>query len=81
MVTAVTSMGRSGLYDWMMQRVTAVILLAYFCFLHACSPVVSISPPGKHSIRRPGCGYSACSHCCRWAFTPGWDCGRYSPTT
>lgn len=30
MVTAVTSMGRSGLYDWMMQRVTAVILLAYF---------------------------------------------------
>ena len=30
MVTAVTSMGRSGLYDWLMQRVTAVILLAYF---------------------------------------------------
>jgi succinate dehydrogenase / fumarate reductase membrane anchor subunit len=23
-------MGRSGLYDWLMQRVTAVILLAYF---------------------------------------------------
>lgn len=33
MVTAVTSMGRSGLYDWLMQRVTAVILLAYFLFL------------------------------------------------
>ena len=30
MVTAITSMGRSGLYDWLMQRVTAVILLAYF---------------------------------------------------
>ncbi len=30
MVTAVTSMGRSGLYDWLMQRATAVILLAYF---------------------------------------------------
>jgi succinate dehydrogenase membrane anchor subunit len=30
MVTSVTSMGRSGLYDWLMQRVTAVILLAYF---------------------------------------------------
>ena len=30
MVTAVTSMGRSGLSDWFMQRVTAVILLAYF---------------------------------------------------
>lgn len=33
MVTAVTNMGRSGLYDWLMQRVTAVILLAYFLFL------------------------------------------------
>ena len=33
MVTAVTSMGRSGLYDWLMQRVTAVILLAYFLLL------------------------------------------------
>ena len=30
MVTSVTSMGRSGLYDWLMQRATAVILLAYF---------------------------------------------------
>jgi len=33
MVTAVTSMGRSGLYDWLMQRVTAVILLAYFLYV------------------------------------------------
>ncbi len=33
MVTAVTSMGRSGLYDWLMQRATAVILLAYFLFI------------------------------------------------
>jgi succinate dehydrogenase / fumarate reductase membrane anchor subunit len=33
MVTAVTSMGRSGLYDWLMQRVTAVILLAYFLLI------------------------------------------------
>ena len=33
MVTAVTSMGRSGLYDWLMQRVSAVILLAYFLFI------------------------------------------------
>ena len=29
MVTAITTMGRSGLSDWLMQRVTAVILLAY----------------------------------------------------
>ena len=33
MVTSVTSMGRSGLYDWLMQRISAVILLAYFIFL------------------------------------------------
>ena len=30
MVTAVTNLGRSGLYDWLVQRATAVILLAYF---------------------------------------------------
>jgi succinate dehydrogenase / fumarate reductase membrane anchor subunit len=28
-------MGRSGLYDWLMQRVTAVILLAYFLLVGA----------------------------------------------
>ena len=33
MVTAVTSMGRSGLYDWLMQRVTAVILLANLAYI------------------------------------------------
>jgi succinate dehydrogenase membrane anchor subunit len=33
MVTAVTSLGRSGLYDWLMQRATAVILLAYFVYI------------------------------------------------
>jgi succinate dehydrogenase / fumarate reductase membrane anchor subunit len=32
MVTAVTSLGRSGLYDWLMQRASAVILLAYFVY-------------------------------------------------
>lgn len=29
MVTAVTSFGRSGLYDWLIQRVSAVVLAAY----------------------------------------------------
>ena len=29
MVTAVTNLGRSGMYDWLVQRATAVILLAY----------------------------------------------------
>jgi succinate dehydrogenase / fumarate reductase membrane anchor subunit len=33
MVTAVTSFGRSGLSDWLVQRVSGVILLAYFLFL------------------------------------------------
>ena len=33
MVTSVTSFGRSGVYDWLVQRVTAVILLAYVLFL------------------------------------------------
>jgi len=30
MVTQVTSFGRSGLSDWLVQRVTSLILLAYF---------------------------------------------------
>lgn len=29
MVTSITSFGRSGLYDWMFQRASAVILLLY----------------------------------------------------
>jgi succinate dehydrogenase / fumarate reductase membrane anchor subunit len=34
MVTNVSSFGRSGLYDWVMQRITAVILGAYtLCML------------------------------------------------
>ena len=32
MVTSTATMGRSGLYDWFVQRVSAVILLAYFVF-------------------------------------------------
>jgi len=30
MVTTVTSFGRSGLYDWLLQRFTAVVLVSYF---------------------------------------------------
>lgn len=33
MVTAVTNLGRSGLFDWIVQRATAVILLAYVVFM------------------------------------------------
>lgn len=33
MVTSITSFGRSGLYDWMIQRVTAVVLAAYTVFM------------------------------------------------
>lgn len=35
MVTAVTSFGRSGLSDWLLQRISGVILLAYFVFIGA----------------------------------------------
>lgn len=33
MVTSITSFGRSGLYDWMIQRVSAAVLLAYTIFM------------------------------------------------
>lgn len=33
MVTSITSFGRSGLYDWMIQRVTAVVLAVYTIFM------------------------------------------------
>lgn len=35
LVTAVTSFGRSGLADWLVQRVTAVVLAAYTFFIVA----------------------------------------------
>jgi succinate dehydrogenase / fumarate reductase membrane anchor subunit len=33
MVTAITSFGRSGLYDWLIQRVSAVVLAAYTLYI------------------------------------------------
>ena len=33
MVASVTNLGRSGLYDWVIQRLTAVILAVYTLFL------------------------------------------------
>jgi succinate dehydrogenase / fumarate reductase membrane anchor subunit len=33
MVTSVTSFGRSGLYDWLIQRVGAVVMATYVIFL------------------------------------------------
>ena len=33
MVTTTTNLGRSGLYDWIMQRFSAVILLAYSLYI------------------------------------------------
>ena len=44
MVTQVTNFGRSGLSDWLIQRVSAVILAAYTIFLAAwilCQPDLS----------------------------------------
>jgi succinate dehydrogenase / fumarate reductase, membrane anchor subunit len=33
MVTNITSLGRNGVQDWLVQRISAVVLLAYFLFL------------------------------------------------
>lgn len=33
MVTAVTNLGRSGVYDWLIQRITAVVLTLYTFFI------------------------------------------------
>ena len=33
MVTAATSLGRSGLHDWLIQRLSAVVMLAYVLYL------------------------------------------------
>lgn len=41
MVTSVTNFGRSGLYDWLIQRVSAVILLLYVL----CHGAIILSTP------------------------------------
>lgn len=44
MVASVTSFGRNGLYDWLMQRVSAIILAAYTIFMLGylvCTPAVT----------------------------------------
>ena len=46
MVTNVTNLSRSGLYDWMAQRVSAVVLAAYFIFLIG------------YMVANPGLGYA-----------------------
>lgn len=35
MVTSITNLGRSGLYDWLIQRVSGVAMAAYVVFLVA----------------------------------------------
>ncbi|MBV1911035.1 MAG: succinate dehydrogenase, hydrophobic membrane anchor protein [Kangiellaceae bacterium] len=44
MVKSVTSVGRSGLHDWMIQRVSAVILAAYSIYIG----VFVLSTPDLH---------------------------------
>ena len=46
MVTAVTNLGRSGLYDWLVQRVSGVVLLAYFTFI-GC--YIGLNPEMDHA--------------------------------
>ncbi|MGB1271345.1 MAG: succinate dehydrogenase, hydrophobic membrane anchor protein, partial [Endozoicomonas sp.] len=45
MVTNITNLSRSGLYDWMLQRLTAIILGAYTLFLLG------------YIVTNPGLGY------------------------
>ena len=33
MVTSITSLGKNGIYDWLVQRVSAVVLLAWFLYV------------------------------------------------
>jgi len=33
MVTSVSSLGRSGVFDWLVQRISAVVLLGWFVFV------------------------------------------------
>lgn len=47
MVTQVTSFGRSGLYDWLIQRVTAIVLAAYAIFIVA---FILITPEVTYSV-------------------------------
>jgi succinate dehydrogenase / fumarate reductase membrane anchor subunit len=35
MVTSVSSLGRTGVFDWLVQRISAVVMLAWFVFLAA----------------------------------------------
>lgn len=49
MVRAVTSFGRSGVSDWLVQRVTAVILLAWFVCI-GCSLVGGVDYASWHAL-------------------------------
>ncbi len=49
MVTSITNMGRSGLYDWLMQRISAVVLLAYFLYI-ACVSLSGIDYYGWRAL-------------------------------
>ncbi len=47
MVTAVTSLGRSGVSDWLIQRISALIMLAYVIFLVA---YIVITPELSYAV-------------------------------
>ena len=56
MVTSVTNLGRSGLSDWMIQRITGVILLAYTLFIAAVLFIVAPEFTEWKSSVRPDLG-------------------------
>lgn len=83
MVTNVTNLSRSGLYDWMAQRVSAVVLAAYFIFLIG----YIVANPGLEYAQwhelfaHNGMRIFSLLALLLWALTPGSACGPSRPTT
>jgi succinate dehydrogenase hydrophobic anchor subunit len=83
MVTNVTNLSRSGLYDWMAQRVSAVVLAAYFIFLIGylvAHPGIDY-PVAWSVLQQRDAHLQSAGPRCLWALTPGSACGPLPPTT
>ena len=66
MVTSVTNFSRSGLYDWMAQRVSAVVLAAYTLFLLG------------YVMANPGMDYDQWQARCAGHFVRCWSARRWA---
>ena len=73
MVTNITNLSRSGLYDWMLQRLTAIVLGAYSVFLLGyliMNPGLQFSQWAE-LFDKPGRGFLLCWHCSLFWVTLG----------